>query len=434
MDIFPNPEIKLSNISTLEHFWEYFSFVANSLVFLLLGLTEYHIFRNSATTTTFLEGILYVIPVVIVARVACVYILIPLFNKLYAKSRGEEISLGYQAILFWGGLRGAVPVALVLAIPMNFEHRDLIVQFTFIFILFTLLFQGTTIKILMDKLGIRPDSNDFGDRKIETEEFNFENSGLAILIMQGLKDMFDDEAYFIRDKSTEDGLVYLMKHGSIMFQIEQVEGVITLISEPENIPYFKRVLYESLLTLDHAVESIKTVVNPDKINNLIAREGEGDKSSFNLLPYIKYEQLLVNIQGNDKKEIITELVQQLVEVGSISKKHFEEVVAAVVEREDTMTTALGDGVAMPHARKCSCVEKMTVLVALAPSGIDFGAIDGKPVYIFVLILTPQHAAGPHVQLLAEMSKILAKKENRDEMLAASTPKELYATFEKVLRK
>lgn len=143
---------KRSNIETIGHFGEYFSFVANSIVFLLLGLTEFHILKERVPSNE-LAMILYVIPVVLAARILGIYTLIPLYNFLNRRDRKKQISSGYQAVLFWGGLRGAVPVALVLTIPQTFPHRDLIVHFTLSYILFTLLFQGTTIEMLMTFMG-----------------------------------------------------------------------------------------------------------------------------------------------------------------------------------------------------------------------------------------------------------------------------------------
>ena len=120
---------KRSNIETIGHFWEYFSFIANSIVFLLLGLTEFHILKRNVTSNE-LVMILYVIPVVLIARIIVIYTLIPLYNLVNRKKKKKQISSGFQAVLFWGGLRGAVPVALVLAIPQTFPHRNLIVHFT----------------------------------------------------------------------------------------------------------------------------------------------------------------------------------------------------------------------------------------------------------------------------------------------------------------
>ena len=426
--------IKRSNIVTLEHFWEYFSFIANSIVFLLLGLTEYHIFRNSENISGLIRMTLCVIPVVLIARLAGIYTLIPLYNRINIKDTMKKIPAGYQAVLFWGGLRGAVPVALVLAIPPDFVHRTLIIQFTFAFILFTLLFQGTTIKWLMDKLKIRPEANEFGDRVVEKHEFDFKSARLALLVTQALRDMFDDEAYFIRDKSTVDGAAYLMQRGKVMLFIEQVHGKVVLTAEHANLAYFKRVLFETLLDLNEAVTAIKDVADPAKMSDLLTDKEDDDvKIHFNIMRYLAKERMVTKIKAKKKNDVIFELVSHLVNTGDIDKDDFAGVLNRVIEREESMTTGLGDSIAMPHARKCEFVKKMTVLVATAPDGIDFESIDGKPVKIFVLLLSPVDAAEPHVQLLAAMGKLLNDPANREKIIASQAPEELYSNIEMLVK-
>ena len=426
--------IKRSNILIMEHFWEYFSFIANSIVFLLLGLTEFHILRTGNKIHGVIGMTLFVIPVVVIARLLCIYIFIPLYNIVNRKNKMKKISKGYQAILFWGGLRGAVPVALVLAIPSEFPHRILIIQFTFAFIMFTLLFQGTTIKWLMNKLKIRPEANEFGDRVVETNEFDFGNEGLAVLVAQSLRDMFDDEAFFIRDKSTPDNVAYLMQHSKVMLLLEQKDGKIVTTTEHDNVEYFKRVLYETLLNLNKAVEKIQEIAGKDKISNLISEtKDENQQIKFNILKYLSKKRMIINIKAGKKNDIIFELVRHLVKNGDIEEKDFNKVVNSVMERENSMSTGLGDNVGMPHARKCEFVKKVTVLFAVKPQGIDFDAIDGKPVKIFVLILSPVDAVTPHVQLMAAIGRILYDVRNREKIIYSKTPDELYDNIATILK-
>ena len=426
--------IKRSNIVTLEHFWEYFSFIANSIVFLLLGLTEYHIFRSSENISGLIRMILCVIPIVLIARFVGIYTLIPLYNRINIKDTMKKIPAGYQAVLFWGGLRGAVPVALVLAIPPDFAHRTLIIQFTFAFIMFTLLFQGTTIKWLMDKLKIRPEANEFGDRVVENHEFDFKNPRLALLVTQALRDMFDDEAYFIRDKSTADGASYLVQRGKVMLLIKQDHGKIVLTTEHENVSYFKRVLFETLLDLNEAVTAIKDVADPAKMSDLVTdTNGDDTKIQFNIMRFLTKERMITGITSKKKDDVIFELVSHLVKTGDIDKKDFPEVLNCVIEREKSMTTGLGDGIAMPHARKCEFIKNITVLVATAPEGIEFESIDGKPVNIFVMLLSPVDAVAPHVQLLASIGKLLHDPKNREKLIASHTPEELYSNIEMLVK-
>jgi CPA1 family monovalent cation:H+ antiporter len=151
-----------SHIENIEHAWSFFAFVANSFVFILLGLTEVHLLLYKGNILSHLPAVLISIPLVLAARALCVWGVLPAWN-LAARRRGiETVPASWQAVIFWGGLRGAVPVALVLAIPADFPNRETIVHATMANILFTLLVQGTTVKWLMERLGIRPEPTKAG--------------------------------------------------------------------------------------------------------------------------------------------------------------------------------------------------------------------------------------------------------------------------------
>ena len=99
--------------------------------------------------------LLVAIAAVLVARLAVVYLLLPISDRLpFAKA----VDSHSKKVMFWGGLRGVVPVALMLSIPDSIPEKPLIIEMTLIVILFSLLVQGTTIGWLMSVLGIKKQS------------------------------------------------------------------------------------------------------------------------------------------------------------------------------------------------------------------------------------------------------------------------------------
>lgn len=133
----------------LNIFWEDAAFVANSLIFLMLGLSEKIFLANTYKNV---EGLLIptltAILVVLFARGVVVYTLIPLVNAV----RHRQIDDRYKAVLAWGGLRGAIAVALAMSLPPDFPYRWQIIDFTFGVTLFMLVFNGTTMAWLIDRL------------------------------------------------------------------------------------------------------------------------------------------------------------------------------------------------------------------------------------------------------------------------------------------
>jgi CPA1 family monovalent cation:H+ antiporter len=128
----------------LFNFWEYLAFIANSLVFLLIGLE-----LNVARLLAHIVPITIAIVAVVVSRVAVVYGLAWVFDRPRTR-----VPLAYQHVLFWGGLRGAVSLALVLSLPVAIGARDVLTIMAFGVVLFTLLVQGTTMQFVLRALGL----------------------------------------------------------------------------------------------------------------------------------------------------------------------------------------------------------------------------------------------------------------------------------------
>jgi len=126
----------------MQSFWEYISFVMNSLVFLLIGL-EIHVRELLQNWTS----VLLAIGAVLLGRVLSVYLLVPLSNRF-----AEKIPLRWQHVAVWGGLRGALALALALSLNSAFPYREQILNLTFGVVIFSILVQGLTIKPLLKLL------------------------------------------------------------------------------------------------------------------------------------------------------------------------------------------------------------------------------------------------------------------------------------------
>ncbi len=135
---------------SIESFWEFAAFVVNSIVFIILGINE--AYQNFSSV---ILAIGVAIIAVIVARAIAIY---PL-SALFIKSRWK-IEPAHQHIMFWGGLRGALALALALGIPESVPFRSEILTVTFGVVAFSVFAQGLTMTPLLRKLGQLPDGND----------------------------------------------------------------------------------------------------------------------------------------------------------------------------------------------------------------------------------------------------------------------------------
>ncbi len=147
-----NHRLSLEVRTYLREFWDYGAFIANSLIFLLVGLTtSSFILRLGTESPRFWIAIGWAIIAVLIARAVAVFSLVPFSNWL---QKSEPISWRYQLVTFWGGLRGAVALALALSLDRSFPNRDLIIAMTLGVALFTILIGGTTTGKLISWLKI----------------------------------------------------------------------------------------------------------------------------------------------------------------------------------------------------------------------------------------------------------------------------------------
>ncbi len=143
----------------VRQFWEFASFLANSLIFLLVGLTQASFFEEISLTGEIWQNLPFMaiaIGAVLLARALVIATLMPLLNRIWG---GEGVGWRFQTILFWGGLRGAVALGLALSLttalgPEFQAANQLIMSMTLAVVLFTILVSGTTMDQLMHRLGL----------------------------------------------------------------------------------------------------------------------------------------------------------------------------------------------------------------------------------------------------------------------------------------
>ncbi len=134
----------------------------------------------------------------------------------------------------------------------------------------------------------------------------------------------------------------------------------------------------------------------------------------------------VPLRSTDKQGAIFELVDVLVATGRITDA--QQVRDAVWQRESTRTTGIGHGLAIPHG-KCDCVGKLVMAIGRPEQPIDFQSIDGRPVSLIILLISPADQTGPHIQALATVSRLMTNDNFRHAIREAKTADEVYRLIE-----
>lgn len=130
---------------------------------------------------------------------------------------------------------------------------------------------------------------------------------------------------------------------------------------------------------------------------------------------------VIALRARTKEQALEELVDSVATSPAIRDR--AALLAAVLEREQKLSTGIGLGIAVPHARIDS-VQEFVVAVGRHAAGLEFGSIDERPVHIVVLIVGPQEAKVAYLELLAQLSKRLKLEEVRAKVAASATPQEV----------
>lgn len=123
--------------------------------------------------------------------------------------------------------------------------------------------------------------------------------------------------------------------------------------------------------------------------------------------------------------MIDELVDRLAAAGKVRDP--ESLKTAVWTREQTRTTGIGHGLAIPHG-KCAGMDALAMAVGKPAEPLDFDAIDGRPVNLVVLLASPPDRTSDHIQALARVSRLISMEEFRERIYAAETGEEIYDLF------
>jgi len=135
------------------------------------------------------------------------------------------------------------------------------------------------------------------------------------------------------------------------------------------------------------------------------------------------ERIKIPLLSPTKDEILGELVEMVGRNASV--RDLPDVLRAVREREEVLSTGIGNGVAIPHGKSAG-VSELALVAGVQPAGIDFEALDGQPVSLFFLLVGPESAAGQHVKALSRISRLLRRDSFRVRLIEAVTPEEFYS--------
>lgn len=138
--------------------------------------------------------------------------------------------------------------------------------------------------------------------------------------------------------------------------------------------------------------------------------------------FLNEQSIIPALAGREKRAVLQEMADWLASNHKFLDR--EEVFQVLLRREKDCTTAIGEGVAIPHG-KLAGVERVLGVFARSPEGVDFASLDGGPTYLFFVLIAPENAAADHLKALARISRLLKDEAFRSRLMDGKTSHDIY---------
>jgi len=349
-----------------------------------------------------------------------IYTLAAIFAKIIGCG-GPALLLGFNVK---GALRigvGMVPrgeVALIIA-GIGLAMGVLDNQLFSIVILLTLISTIMAPPLLNASLKIKGQ----GTRKFVNDEnttylkWDFGSHDVARLMLDRLLIDIRAEGFYVQVMNLDNN-VALARKDDISVSISREGRSVIIETSSSDLPFVNNVVYEDIINLSEAMQKLKDSMNTTAMKKeLFDRRG---RTTNSLLSVIEANSIVLDVKGKNIEEIIRELVETLNKQKKLLNK--ELVLTDVFEREKIMSTNMGYGIVLPHA-KSDGVEETVVAVGIKKEGIILDPSDNQPARIFVMEISPRKD-GPHLQFLAALGAVLRDETIRQRLINSSSPEEV----------
>jgi PTS system nitrogen regulatory IIA component len=141
-----------------------------------------------------------------------------------------------------------------------------------------------------------------------------------------------------------------------------------------------------------------------------------------IVDLIRRDMVIPDLAADNKLGVLRELASHLAERhGRLTP---EDLTRVLVDREELASTAIGEGVAVPHG-KMRAVEGIIACLGRSRGGVDFGSMDGQPTHLFFVMVAPESSTGAHLKALARISRVFKDAQFRRQLLEASDGEAMY---------
>jgi len=141
-----------------------------------------------------------------------------------------------------------------------------------------------------------------------------------------------------------------------------------------------------------------------------------------IMDFLREDFIIEELESSNKQEVLEEIARNIQK----GKKKYNQaaMVKVLIEREKLGSTGIGDSIAIPHG-KLNGLDDLIVAFGRSRQGVEFNAMDGKPVNLFFLLMAPEQSKSEHLKVLARISRMLKDLNFRKSLMEAKSRNELY---------
>jgi len=266
--------------------------------------------------------------------------------------------------------------------------------------------------------------------KTKNIKFEMPTPDTSELILSKIIAAFNSEGFFVHrlDTNQREIKLFQIRKDQTFIVMRPSYELIEFDCKDEDSVFINTLIYEVICDLENTMHQLQTLVDSKSIGKKIFIGQPCKISSNNKLAGRIYPNAVkADLRATDKKSVIEEMVELIIESGQLNEDKKTDVFKALMEREEAMSTGMQYGIAMPHA-KTDVVGNIICALGIKKEGIDFQSLDGEKAKIFVMILSPRGGMGPHIRLMADISQLLTDAQCRQRLLNAKDDKEVFAIF------
>ncbi|HLV32006.1 MAG TPA: PTS sugar transporter subunit IIA [Chitinispirillaceae bacterium] len=142
---------------------------------------------------------------------------------------------------------------------------------------------------------------------------------------------------------------------------------------------------------------------------------------------LQKSSILIDLKSTEKDQVLRQTAKFMASLYGLDNG--EQISRLILERESDMSTGIGYGIAIPHAR-ITGIDRLYMVAARSVNGIEFGAIDDQPVHVIFMLVSPANTSTEHTQILSSLSSIMAYEDVREKLFSAETVEQFLDIIEK----